>query len=544
MPRFWKGLLKITAARLNRSVVTWVFASVILIEAIILIPSYGNRKKELLSQIQAISSAKISIVLGEGLGEIGGKDLASVFRRLVGNSVILGGQLYTDGGKEICTFGEKPHLTYAAMQETGKMDYLESHRYRYDFGYRFSTAQNDYVLILSHDAASVKMELQAFLLRITGLVLIISIFVTVGAWLALVPLVITPILRLRGDLIRAGEAVKEDRIPTFRSVAEKRENELGEVIAAFIDMFGQIQQAIEERKKAEDSLQGSLLQVESYSRALNSEMEKGKQIQRDFLPDRFPRLAEWEIAAAFIPAKQVSGDFYDVFALSENRVGLAIGDVSDKGVGAALYMALIRSMIRVFSGHSRLVGGNSLTDVCRLADDESVNEGLQETALKAVTLINAYLLEEHGDDGMFATLFFGVLDTKTGVLAYVNGGHDPLYVIAPDGDRQMLKPTGPAIGLLSDIQFSPRKITLESGAALVGYTDGVTEARSPLDEMYTRKRLEATLSRKRCNNADQLLENIQSDLFQFTEDAPQSDDITILVIRRDGEPQNKPYSRT
>jgi len=532
MARFWKGIIKISAARLNRSVVTWVFASVILIETIILIPSYGNRKEELLSQIQAVSSAKIAILLKGTSGEITGKDMVMVFGRLVGNSVILGGQLYTAGGDDVCAFGEKPYLTHEMMQKTGMMDFLDDTRYRYDFGYRLSTSQMDYVLVLSHDASAVKMELQAFLLRISGLVLIISIFVTVGAWLALVPLVITPILKLRGDLIHAGEAVKEDRIPSFRSVAGKRRDELGDVIAAFIDMFGQIQQAIEERKKAEDSLQSSLLQVESYSRALDSEMEKGKQIQRDFLPDRFPSHPDWEISAVFYPAKQVSGDFYDVFTLPEDHIGLIIGDVSDKGVGAALYMALIRSLIRVFSGHSRLVGGVSLTDVCQLGAEGAEAGNPQETALTAVTLINTYLLEEHGDDGMFATLFFGVLDTSTGLLAYVNGGHDPLFIVGQNGEKKMLKPTGPAIGLLPDIQFTPKQVTLEPGEALVGYTDGVTEARSPLDEMFTRKRLEETLLRDPYHSAEQLLENIQSDLFHFTEDAAQSDDITILVTRR------------
>ena len=102
------------------------------------------------------------------------------------------------------------------------------------------------------------------------------------------------------------------------------------------------------------SLNRSKLEIEAYSKALDEELEKGKQIQRDFLPDQIPALPGWEIATYFAPAKQVSGDFYDSFLLPGNNLGIVIADVSDKGVGAALYMALIRSLIRVFSGHISL----------------------------------------------------------------------------------------------------------------------------------------------------------------------------------------------
>lgn len=458
-----------------------------------------------------------------------------LFRRLIGHSNIIGGRLYGTSGKEIDTFGEKPVLDAQSVKKEERTDNLIRSSYIYEFAYQYSDSNMDYILILRHDASKIQFELYAFILRIAGLVLIISIFVTTGAWLALVPLVIDPILNLRQDLRDAGEAVQKDRNPSFRSVNLKRSDELGDVISAFKKMFDQIQQSIEKRKSAENLLQGSLQKVESYSKALNNELEKGKQIQRDFLPNRFPQIENWETAATFLPAKQVSGDFYDVFHLPAGLVGFVIGDVSDKGIGAALYMSLIRSLIRLFSGHSTYSGGAPITDpFLEESKEQPDTDAVQMNALKAVEVINAYLVQEHEDSGMFASLFFGVLNPSNGTLAYINSGHEPLFMVNKNGNLEKLKPSAPAVGLLEDTTYSPMIVAFKPGDALVGYTDGVTEARSPMDEFYTRRRLQEILNDDPVDRAETLLKNIQSDLFNFIEDATQSDDITILIVRRTG----------
>jgi len=213
------------------------------------------------------------------------------------------------------------------------------------------------------------------------------------------------------------------------------------------------------------SLNRSKQEIEAYSKALDDELEKGKQIQRDFLPDRIPELPGWEIATYFAPAKQVSGDFYDVFTLPGNNLGIVIADVSDKGVGAALYMALIRSLIRVFSGHISLHGFSNF----------SVNNGLTESvttpsatadqlnALNAVKLTNDYIAHEHGKEGMFVTLFFGVINPDSGVTAYINAGHEPLFLINSTGVKRRLKPTGPAVGISPDMKFEIQQVQIEPG---------------------------------------------------------------------------------
>jgi serine phosphatase RsbU (regulator of sigma subunit) len=256
------------------------------------------------------------------------------------------------------------------------------------------------------------------------------------------------------------------------------------------------------------------------------ELEKGRQIQKEFLPSQIPQLPNWDIATCFYPAHQVSGDFYDVFMLPGGCMGLVIADVCDKGVGSALYMALFRSLIRVFSEQAlagELLDKNSSSDA---------TAGLNlEIGLNAVTLTNNYIVQNHGQEGMFATLFFGVLNPITGRLFYVNGGHEPLYVINAGSIKQQQMPTGPAVGLMPDITFKTQQIELEPGDLLVGYTDGVTEARSPKDEFYTRDRLQSMLTQPFVS-ASETLERIKTNLFAFIDIAPRGDDVTMLAVQR------------
>jgi sigma-B regulation protein RsbU (phosphoserine phosphatase) len=273
--------------------------------------------------------------------------------------------------------------------------------------------------------------------------------------------------------------------------------------------------------------------AEAYSKALEHELEKAREIQRDFLPDQIPQPPNWEIAAFFHPAIQVSGDFYDVFPLPGGNVGLVIADICDKGMGSALFMALFRSLIRVFSGQADLceLSNSAVDEKMGITIESQAVTHDQTNALKAVALINDYIAEEHCKTCMFATIFFGVLNPATGQLAYINGGHEPLFIVGPAGVKESLRATGPAVGILLDSEFEIRQIQLEPGDILIGYTDGVTEARSPSDELFTRKRLQSLLEEPAFSASD-LLENIKIDLFTYTDTEPNSDDITMLAVRR------------
>jgi len=157
-----------------------------------------------------------------------------------------------------------------------------------------------------------------------------------------------------------------------------------------------------------------------YLQALERELEIGREIQADFLPREIPQPQEWEISAFFRAAWEVAGDFYDVYELENGKLALLLGDVTDKGVGAALYMALFRSLLRAVMVKDAFIDTN-------LSDDGPT----AEARLKgAVTLVNDYICQIH-DSTMFATLFFGILDTISGELVYINAGQDIPYLLRP-----------------------------------------------------------------------------------------------------------------
>ena len=268
--------------------------------------------------------------------------------------------------------------------------------------------------------------------------------------------------------------------------------------------------------------------LDQYSRALDAELEKGKQIQKEFLPHELPRPAGWDIAACFHAARQVSGDFYDAFMLPNGCLAVVVGDVCDKGIGSALFMALIRSLIRVFTGKI------SLSGVSISAGDRPATEAMDVevgTALGAVTLTSEYIAQEHGDQGMFATLCLGIINLETGELAYVNAGHLPLLIIGKSGVRASLNVTGPSVGMAPGLKFRSAVARIEPGEVLLGYTDGVTEALSPDEALYTKQRFFAFLE-KPFSSALELIEGVKTDLFSHVKNAPQSDDITMIAVHR------------
>ena len=536
MPR--KELLHIPIPRLTRRIVLWVFSSVILIETLIFIPSYKQREKELLEQMKEISVARVAFVMQIVEPDAPPDELYDHIKRMYDGELVVGGALFKSDGEKIGAFGEMPELSIATVNPASMTFLLNQDGSRYDIACSPVELQRDYRLILRHDSSSVKQALFSFFLRIAGLVVIISLFVTVGTWLPLRWIVVNPVLNLRNDLIHAGEALSKDQqTPGFYSADIQRNDEMGEVIRAFRQMYRQIADAINERKKAEEALQQSFEQVDAYSRVLNNELEKGRQIQINFLPNQLLKLPGWETAAYFKPARQVAGDFYDIFQLPDGSVGFVVADVCDKGVGAALFMALFRSLIRIFSGQTSL---NGLTLTCSDAILDESEELMKNSsvdpvalrALKAVDLTNKYIALNHGELAMFATLFFGILDPDTGTLSYINGGHEPLYVISSGGGvKAKLAATGPSVGVEPNMNFKIQQTQLEVGEILLGYTDGVTEANAADGSFFTMEQLLSILN-KPSVSAGNLLDRIANGLQKHIGDAEQFDDITMLAVRR------------
>ena len=473
-------------------------------------------------------------------------ELFQQVKMLQDNKMVVGGALYRADGEKVGAFGKVPELRIEDLKTAGMSFLLTEDGSYYDVACSPMELQRDYQLILRHDASSVKQQLLAFFLRIAGLVVIISLVVTVGTWLTLRWIVVNPILNLRHDLVRAGESLsKDNQTPDLYSAKVQRHDELGEVIGAFRQMYRQISDAINERKKAEKALRKSLQQVEAYSRVLNNELESGRRIQINFLPNKLLQIPRWETAAFFKPARQVAGDFYDIFQLPGGSIGFVIADVCDKGVGAALFMALFRSLIRVFSGQTSLDG---LPLTCSEALPDEVNEALPDelnrivdnptsdpshfTALQAVKLTNNYIALNHGDLAMFATLFFGILDPDSGSLSYINGGHEPLFIVGSGGGvKERLSSSGPAVGIETEIDFKIQQTHMETGDILLGYTDGVTEADTSEGSFFTTERLVSILETP-ASTATELLDRISTSVQAHVNGADQFDDITLLAVRR------------
>ena len=255
-----------------------------------------------------------------------------------------------------------------------------------------------------------------------------------------------------------------------------------------------------------------------WARSMERELDIGREIQASFLPEELPRVAGWEIAASFSPARQVAGDFYDAFPLGSGaRFAVVVADVCDKGVGAALFMALFRSLIRAFAERAYETPGGS--------------DGTR--ALSTIVSTNDYIARTHGSASMFATLFLGVLDPAVGSLSWINAGHEAPIVLGDSGVVARLPPSGPALGMMPDMAFEVRESRLEPGQTLLAFTDGVTEARDASGRLYSEERV-LELLKPSAPTAAALLARIEQAVSAYSAGTERSDDITMLAVRRTG----------
>ncbi len=256
---------------------------------------------------------------------------------------------------------------------------------------------------------------------------------------------------------------------------------------------------------------------------LERELEIGQKIQAGFLPQTLPTIPGWSIAAHFQAAREVSGDFYDVFLHKCGRVALVVGDVCDKGVGAALFMTLFRSLIRA---------GANLEDFLSAPGTKPLPASdHNEILLRGLGLANTYIARAHGDTSMFATVFFGLLDPHSGHLSYVNAGHETPYISRRNGEIEALEPTGPAVGLMAAARFGIGEVTLDVGDGITAYTDGVIDARDAANAEFSAERLRDLINTWRGLTAE-MLSRVSAALARHGEGAKQFDDITLLTAAR------------
>lgn len=278
----------------------------------------------------------------------------------------------------------------------------------------------------------------------------------------------------------------------------RRPDEVGRLASAFAYMDEQLREKV-----------ARLLEETSSRQRLESELNIAQEIQLGLLrPPTAPELrGHVDLRATMDSAKEVGGDLYDYLLLPDGRLLFAIGDVSDKGMPAALFMAGTCTLIRA------------------LAETET------DPAV-IMTRINN-LLSANNPNLMFVTLVIGTLDLGTGRLQWANAGHSPLCVLRPDGDLRMLEGrSGPACGVQEGLPYRLFEDRLDAGEVLIGYTDGVTEAVGPGEAQYGENRLYATLAPQAGCESAQVVDAIRADVREFVQDTPQSDDITLIAIKR------------
>jgi sigma-B regulation protein RsbU (phosphoserine phosphatase) len=275
-----------------------------------------------------------------------------------------------------------------------------------------------------------------------------------------------------------------------------------------------------------------LLQRQEELLKFERDLQIGRQIQAGFLPEVLPAPAGYEVAARFMPAREVAGDFYDAFMLGPHTMGFVVADVCDKGVGAALFMALVRSLVRVYTQQRYAVLAGSASEAAAAEPPQDVTvtgRALQQS----IVLANDYIGENHLNMNMFATMFAGMLNLQTGEIAYVNAGHNAPILLQTSGGTLRLPSRSPAVGMMPGFAFQVEHTQLHAGDLLVVFSDGIPDARDPHGRFFTEAKLvRMTEAVDPSTPAERVASDVQDALVAHIATAAQFDDITMMVIRR------------
>ena len=242
------------------------------------------------------------------------------------------------------------------------------------------------------------------------------------------------------------------------------------------------------------------------------ELEFASRIQASFLPNEVPILSGWELAVTLLPARNMSGDYFDFIPLEDGKIGILIADVVDKGLGAALYMALSRTLIRTYALEFELQ-----PDLVFFSTNERI---LQDARAN-----------------LFVTAFYGILDLKTGHMAYCNAGHNPPFLFrAQDGGRvEALSANGMPIGVDADAFWRQAEVQIAPGDVLLLYTDGIPDAQDSAGEHFKDFRMINIAQENLGTSAQEIQRSVLNSIEEFVGEAPQFDDITLLVVMRESE---------
>lgn len=251
-----------------------------------------------------------------------------------------------------------------------------------------------------------------------------------------------------------------------------------------------------------------------YLQMIRDELERGRRIQKGFMPERLPQPDGWDLGAAFLPAREVSGDFYDAFLPGKNQLAFLVADVSGKNVGAAIFAALVHTLVRVYGERAAASGD----------DPFSVVSAVNQHVMK-------HYRQQYAGGVVYATMLFAILDLESGRLRWINAGHTRPLVVGPGGVIDELTTTGPALGLTANPSYEIATRQLEPGEMVFAYTDGVTDARAQSGEFFGTERLRTLLDSARGSSSERV-ELVRSAIASFCGSESQFDDQTMLAVGR------------
>jgi sigma-B regulation protein RsbU (phosphoserine phosphatase) len=353
---------------------------------------------------------------------------------------------------------------------------------------------------------------------------IAGIFIVIGSGIVLLiaSALSRPLIRLTQSVRALARGNYDDAAHLLETELPQRAGEIGILAESFVQMAGEIRRSHEQleeynrtleekvRVRTEELVEAYRKQKELENEILQESLRLARNIQMGMMSTAFPRFAKGspvDLYAMVDPAREVGGDFYDFLYLDDRTLLIAIGDVSGKDMAAALFMVKVKSMIRAVTSA----------------------QGSPSGILRAV---NPELCREN-DVGMFVTVFLATLDVGTGRLVYSYGGHNRPILLAQDGSVGMLAgDTGIALGVFDDIEFTEQELVLQPGDALILYTDGVNEAMNIDFELFGDRRLLDSLQGKTREDAGELVETVITRVRDHVREAEQSDDITLIAVRR------------
>lgn len=344
--------LDLFKAKLSRYIAGWVFASIVLIEIVILVPSYFRQKSELLGNLENVSMEVLKPILSDPMYQrmTPAQLLQKVGRRHPADSVILGFALYSPTGTLLGAMGEAPTLTPQNWDLRSVKRQFSPTGDRYDVAWPAQNLKDKYLIIVRHNATSVQAALNQFLLRIAILVMIIAVFVTLATMLALGFTVIAPIVRLRNDLLAAGEAISHNtHDPNFQTLLRHRDDELGEVLKAFHQMFQRVRHEIATRQLAEDQLR--------------AEQVKAEQLLLNILPEEIATQLKQNLNPIACRFDEVTILFADIVQFTELSARISA-------------VALVEQLNQIFSAFDRLTEQYGLEKIKTIGDAYMVVGGL------------------------------------------------------------------------------------------------------------------------------------------------------------------------